>query len=110
MIKLILQDIETRMYCGLLPQEKNNKNTIIFNIEITLSEDEFVDYSDVYSMILDMADRRKWDTLEELAVYSAESILKEFPSVAGTIVSVEKNTPLRMDKCKSVKAVYEAGR
>ena len=110
MIRLILQDIETEMYCGLLPQEKNHKNRIIFNIEVSLSENDFVDYSDVYTLILEIAGRRKWDTLEELAVYSAEHILEGLPSIVSTIVSVEKKTPLQMEKCRSVKAVYEAVR
>lgn len=110
MIKLILQDIETEMYCGLLPKEKDHKNSIVFNIEITLSENDFVDYSNIYTLILEIAGRRKWDTLEDLAVYSAEHILKEFPSIASAIVSVEKKTPIQMEKCRSVKAEYEAGR
>ncbi|MDY6786863.1 MAG: dihydroneopterin aldolase [candidate division WOR-3 bacterium] len=110
MIKLILRDIETEMYCGLLPQEKNHKNRIVFNIEVSLSENDFVDYSNIYSLILETASGRKWDTLEELAVYSAEHVLEEFPSIARVIVSVGKKNPLQMEKCRSVKALYEAVR
>ena len=99
--------IETKIFLGILEQEKEEKNKISLHIKYSVGENVFVDYSLIYEYCMNIINERKWDTIEELIKYIYLSLKHEFSEIMKLRISLTKKTIGSLNKCQSVTVEYE---
>ncbi len=98
MEKIFIGNLQTRTIIGTLPQERNFRQEVVFDLELCcngkvaeISDDlnDAVDYSAVEKMVVEIAEQNSFFLLESLAGAVGRSIVA-FPGVISCRVRVSK--------------------
>lgn len=98
MDKIILKDLKIATIIGVFPEERLNRQELVFNIELGcdlskagLSDklDDSIDYTKVEKAVLTLGEQSQFFLLEKLAEETAALCL-EMPGVKSVNVMIEK--------------------
>ena len=97
--KIILKNMKFYGYHGVLPEEQKNGQNFFIDVEMTAdlaqpgktdNLEDTIDYGEVYGMIKNIAETRKFRLIERLADVISREILSRFEKIDGIVVRVRK--------------------
>ncbi len=97
-----LNTIKIFAHHGVYEDEIKNGNQFEMDLEIEIADSlgatsdlliDALDYTQLYKIVVEVSENRRYNLLEALASDIAEKILKDFPSVKFIGVKVRKMTP-----------------
>ena len=104
--KLFIKDLQVNASIGVYEKEKKNKQKLIFDIEILLSNgspplndklDEVTDYAQFRRIVLDVLKRKHYNLIEKLA----HDIMMEFFKIRNVVkVKIRITKPDIFEDCK----------
>ena len=107
MDKIIIKGLKLFAYHGVNPEEKENGQDFIFDIEIFANlhracesdnVEDTVSYAKVVKTVRRVFTERKYDLLEKCAQVVADAILDEYPQVEKADITLKKpNAPVSAD-------------
>lgn len=116
MFKIFVKNLSLYGYHGVKPEEKQEGQYFVYNIEIKINKDSFsgsdnlsetVNYSDAIEIIKEINSQNKFDLLETLAEEISVRISKLSPLISNVKVRVEKINPPIKEKLDSVGVTYK---
>lgn len=86
MITVELHALTLHGYHGVLPDEKRDGQTFLFDLDFDVDDaslsdriEDAVDYREVASTVREVSDGRRFDLVEALAAAVADAVLERFP-------------------------------
>jgi FolB domain-containing protein len=116
MDKIIINDLKVETVIGTLPEERTRRQTLIINLELSLSlekagksDDLFdsVDYSKIESAIIELGEKSEFFLIEAFAEETARICLAD-PLVMSANIRVDK--PGALKNSRSVAVYIERNR
>ncbi len=110
MDKIYIRDLRLRTIIGIFPEERREKQDLIFNIELScdLSKagrtddlDDTVDYKSLKKEIISLVEKSSYKLIESLAEAIADCCLKP-QKVEGVKVTLDKPGALRFTRSVAV--------
>lgn len=107
MDKILIRDLKIFAYHGVNPEEKENGQNFVFDIDLSVNMtkacysdnvEDTVSYAKVIKTVTRTATAEKYDLLEKLAQVTADTILSEYPDVFNVSITLKKpNAPMKAD-------------
>ena len=109
MVKIYIKDLTLLSLIGIYPEERTNKQKLIFNISINANlnevlDDEItntIDYADVENKVVDLVENSNFFLIETLANEIAKMILLD-KRIESVVVKIDKPNALKYSKAASV--------
>lgn len=99
MDKIILKNLGFYGYHGVLPEENRLGQKFFLDIEMIvdlkeagISDDvkDTVNYADVYNMVKDIVENKRFNLIEALAENIADTIIKKFSEIQEIVIKIRK--------------------
>lgn len=107
MDKILIRDLKIFAYHGVNPEEKEQGQDFVFDIDLSVnmtkachSDDvnDTVSYAKVIKTVRRVCTEDKYDLLEKVAEVTARAILEEYPEVFNVSITLKKpNAPVKAD-------------
>lgn len=107
MDKIIVKDLKLFCYHGVNPEEKENGQNFVFDIEagvdlktpcMTDNVDDTVSYAKIIKTVRRVAQSEKNDLLERVAQRVADELFSEFDKINSLVITLKKpEAPIKAD-------------
>lgn len=107
MDKIIIRDLKIFAYHGVNPEEKENGQHFVFDIDMDVNMtkacysdhvEDTVSYAKVIKTVTRVVTAEKYDLLEKVAQITADAILSEYPDVFSVQITLKKpEAPMKAD-------------
>ncbi|MGN0522157.1 MAG: dihydroneopterin aldolase [Eubacterium sp.] len=107
MDKILIRDLKLFAYHGVNPEEKQNGQNFVFDIDLYVnitkacySDDvnDTVSYAKVIKTVRRVFTAEKYDLLEKAAQITADAVLEEYPEVFQVDITLKKpEAPVKAD-------------
>lgn len=107
MDKILIRDLKIFAYHGVNPEEKENGQNFVFDIDLGVNMtkacysdnvEDTVSYAKVIKTVNRVATAEKYDLLEKLAQVVADAILNEYSDVFNVSITLKKpEAPMKAD-------------
>lgn len=107
MDKILIKDLKIFAFHGVNPEEKQDGQHFVFDIEMAVnmtkachSDDvnDTVSYAKVIKTVTRVATAQKYDLLEKVAQVTADAILDEYPDIFNVKITLKKpEAPMKAD-------------
>ncbi len=107
MDKILIKDLKIFAYHGVNPEEKENGQFFVFDIDLSVNitkacysdrVEDTVSYAKVIKTVNRVCTAEKYDLLERLAQVICDAVFEEYSDVAGICLTVKKpQAPVKAD-------------
>jgi len=89
---ILIEDLELEVIIGILDFERKSKQKVIIETKINYNytEDYFIDYVEVISIIENLLKTKKYYLLEEAILDIGENILSTYPKIVSLYLKISK--------------------
>lgn len=83
-------DFKISTIIGILPKEREQMQDIILDVDISYTNNEILDYTNLHNLIMDIFDKNHFLYLEDALCFVIDSIILHFDSIRHIYLSIKK--------------------
>ncbi|MDE6885711.1 MAG: dihydroneopterin aldolase [Helicobacteraceae bacterium] len=106
LFKISLKDFKISTKIGILPNEKQNAQDLIINLDVVYKKSSVLDYAEIYEIIKATFRNNHFDYLEDCIDFLIDLLYKKFSNIEQINLSISKlqilpNCIASVSKCVS---------
>lgn len=94
-MKIVVKNLTFKCIIGLLKKERIKKQKVILNVYLHVSDDDFVDYSEVAKVVKKTYKNEKYFKVEESLLEISDILKKTFPKILKSKIKIIKPNILK---------------